>query len=103
MHAEIGVFARRAGIETFYALGEVSAAAVRSFGDGGYLDNKPFGHATDALRSRRGGVPSQRKLVFIEPAANAMSLEFIIQPPCERLVGMAVADEDLGWGHPGGF
>ena len=40
----------------------------RSFGDGGYLDNKPFGHATDALRARRGGVPSQRKLVFIEPS-----------------------------------
>jgi patatin-related protein len=40
----------------------------RAFGDGGYLDNKPFGHATEALRSRRGGVPAQRKLVFIEPS-----------------------------------
>jgi patatin-related protein len=40
----------------------------RAFGDGGYLDNKPFGHATDVLRSRRGGVASQRKLVFIEPS-----------------------------------
>ena len=53
--------------------GKQSAPAVydftnRAFGDGGYLDNKPFGHATEALRARRGGVPSRRKLVFIEPS-----------------------------------
>ena len=40
----------------------------RAFGDGGYLDNKPFGHATDVLQSRRGGAAVQRKLVFIEPS-----------------------------------
>jgi UDP-N-acetylmuramoyl-tripeptide--D-alanyl-D-alanine ligase len=34
MHAEIGVFARRAGIDAFYALGEASAAAARTFGEG---------------------------------------------------------------------
>jgi UDP-N-acetylmuramoyl-tripeptide--D-alanyl-D-alanine ligase len=34
MHAEIGVFARRAGIDAFYALGEASAAAARAFGEG---------------------------------------------------------------------
>jgi patatin-related protein len=53
--------------------GKMSPPAVydftdRAFGDGGYLDNKPFGHATDALRSRRGGASTQRKLVFIEPS-----------------------------------
>jgi patatin-related protein len=59
--------------------GKQAAPAVydftdRAFGDGGYLDNKPFGHATDALRSRRGGVPSQRKLVFIEPSPEHLDL-----------------------------
>jgi patatin-related protein len=37
------------------------------FGDGGYLDNKPFSYATDALRGRRADVPVKRKLVYIEP------------------------------------
>src|SRR5262249_40404371 len=40
----------------------------RPFGDGGYLDNKPFGYAVDALTQRRAGVPVQRKLLYIEPA-----------------------------------
>jgi patatin-related protein len=40
----------------------------RSFGDGGYVDNKPFGFAIDALARHTGVVPSERKLVFIEPA-----------------------------------
>ena len=34
MHAEIGLFARRAGVHRLYALGEASAAAARAFGDG---------------------------------------------------------------------
>ncbi|MGA1790556.1 MAG: patatin-like protein [bacterium] len=40
----------------------------RSFGDGGYLDNKPFSYATDALASRRASVPVDRKLIYIEPS-----------------------------------
>ncbi len=47
------------------ALAEVKS---RSFGDGGYLDNKPFGYVTDTLRKRSGTVPSRRKLLYIEPA-----------------------------------
>jgi UDP-N-acetylmuramoyl-tripeptide--D-alanyl-D-alanine ligase len=35
MHAAIGVFAKRAGVERLFALGDLSAEAVRSFGDGG--------------------------------------------------------------------
>jgi patatin-related protein len=38
-----------------------------AFGDGGYLDNKPFSYATEALRSRRADVPVSRKLIYIEP------------------------------------
>jgi patatin-related protein len=39
-----------------------------AFADGGYLDNKPFTHATSALRRRRAAdLPVDRKLVYIEP------------------------------------
>jgi UDP-N-acetylmuramoyl-tripeptide--D-alanyl-D-alanine ligase len=35
MHAAIGVFAKRAGVERLFALGDLSAEAVRGFGNGG--------------------------------------------------------------------
>jgi UDP-N-acetylmuramoyl-tripeptide--D-alanyl-D-alanine ligase len=35
MHAAIGVFAKRAGVERLFALGDLSAEAVHGFGDGG--------------------------------------------------------------------
>jgi patatin-related protein len=41
---------------------------VRSFGDGGYLDNKPFSYASESLLRRESGVPVDRKLIYIEPA-----------------------------------
>lgn len=40
----------------------------RSFGDGGYLDNKPFTFATRTLMRRRALRPVSRKLLYIEPA-----------------------------------
>lgn len=40
----------------------------RAFGDGGYLDNKPFSYATEALMSRNADVPVDRKLIYIEPS-----------------------------------
>jgi patatin-related protein len=40
----------------------------RSFGDGGYLDNKPFSYATGLLARRRADRPVQRKLLYIEPS-----------------------------------
>ncbi len=45
----------------------------RAFGDGGYLDNKPFGHAIEALSSRQGQLPMERKLIYIEPAPEKFS------------------------------
>ena len=42
--------------------------ANRPFGDGGYLDNKPFEYAIGALAGRRAGVPVDRKLLYIEPS-----------------------------------
>lgn len=49
--------------------------ADRPFGDGGYLDNKPFGHATDAMATRRRGLPVRRKLVYIEPTPENLEPE----------------------------
>lgn len=57
------------------ALGRFFADHVRmarapervAFADGGYLDNKPFSYATEALRSRRADVPVHRVLLYIEP------------------------------------
>jgi patatin-related protein len=41
----------------------------RSFGDGGYLDNKPFSYATSTLMRRPSGVVHvERKLVYVEPS-----------------------------------
>jgi hypothetical protein len=41
---------------------------LRAFGDGGYLNNKPFSHAIDELPRRITELPSQRKLAYIEPS-----------------------------------
>jgi patatin-related protein len=40
---------------------------TRSFGDGGYLDNKPFSYATSKLMRRRADLPVKRKLLYVEP------------------------------------
>jgi patatin-related protein len=40
----------------------------RVFGDGGYLDNKPFSYVVDALSWRIGELPMERKLIYVEPA-----------------------------------
>src|SRR5258706_674623 len=45
----------------------VSSYLSRSFGDGGYLDNKPFGYAIDALSIRADSLPSMRQLLYVEP------------------------------------
>jgi patatin-related protein len=42
--------------------------ATRGFGDGGYLDNKPFTHAIQALSQRNADLPVIRKLMYIEPS-----------------------------------
>ncbi|NTU98084.1 MAG: patatin-like protein, partial [Chlorobiaceae bacterium] len=39
----------------------------RSFGDGGYLDNRPFSYAIEAISERRTDYPIERKLLYIEP------------------------------------
>jgi patatin-related protein len=41
---------------------------TRAFGDGGYLDNKPFSYPTETLNRRDAPVPVDRKLIYIEPS-----------------------------------
>ena len=41
---------------------------LHSFGDGGYLDNKPFSYITETLQRRRADIPVDRRLFYIEPA-----------------------------------
>jgi patatin-related protein len=45
-----------------------SGYAARGFGDGGYLDNKPFTHAIQALSQRSSDLPVVRKLMYVEPS-----------------------------------
>ena len=47
---------------------QLAAFEARPFGDGGYLDNKPFSFATEALLRRRADLPVDRKLIYIDPA-----------------------------------
>jgi patatin-related protein len=43
------------------------AFRTRSFGDGGYLDNKPFSYATSMLMRRHSDCVVARKLLYVEP------------------------------------
>jgi patatin-related protein len=57
-----------------------------AFADGGYLDNKPFTHATDQLGRRRADVPVQRKLIYIEPdPSGALPADAAAAPAQDRL------------------
>jgi patatin-related protein len=40
---------------------------LRPFADGGYLNNKPFNYATQAIRQRRADYPVVRKLLYLDP------------------------------------
>jgi patatin-related protein len=62
------------------------------FGDGGYLDNKPFSYATEALRGRRADVPVSRRLVYIEPhPTDEEPAEVIERPDVFGSVGASFA------------
>ncbi len=39
----------------------------RAFGDGGYLNNKPFSFVVDMLGRHSSSFPTERKLVYVEP------------------------------------
>jgi len=57
-----------------------NAFYTRAFGDGGYLDNKPFSHATAMLMRRRFEPAVKRKLLYVEPSPEHPELD----PKTER-------------------
>jgi patatin-related protein len=40
---------------------------TRAFGDGGYLNNKPFSYVMDMLGRHSSSFPTERKLIYVEP------------------------------------
>lgn len=46
---------------------EAKMHVKRAFGDGGYLDNKPFTYVANTLSTRQATVPVERKLIYVEP------------------------------------
>jgi patatin-related protein len=51
------------------------AFSGRAFGDGGYLNNKPFSYAIDALVETESDLPVDRKLIYVEPSPEHPELE----------------------------
>jgi len=47
----------------------------RPFGDGGYLDNKPFSYTTKAIFDRQNLLPVDRKLLYIEPSPERLEVD----------------------------
>ena len=41
---------------------------TRPFGDGGYLNNKPFSYVVDMLGRHSSEFPTERKLIYVEPS-----------------------------------
>jgi len=54
--------------------------ATRAFGDGGYLDNKPFTYAIRALSQRSTDLPVTRKLMYVEPSPDECAVPGGNQP-----------------------
>jgi patatin-related protein len=63
----------------------------RTFGDGGYLDNKPFSHVVDALSRRFGDAPVQRKLLYVEPDPERLGAEAVAAPVPDAVANAAKA------------
>ncbi|HEX5703020.1 MAG TPA: patatin-like protein [Pyrinomonadaceae bacterium] len=59
----------------------ITDTKTRAFGDGGYLDNKPFSYPTETLSRRGGYVPVDRKLVYIEPSPEQLNAREKNQTP----------------------
>jgi patatin-related protein len=56
-------------------------STTRAFGDGGYLDNKPFTHAIQALSQRSTDLPVARKLMYVEPSPDEPESNQPAAPP----------------------
>ena len=52
----------------------------RAFGDGAYLDNKPFSYAIDTMLARHAELPVARKLVYVEPSPEHLRALQAVRP-----------------------
>jgi len=57
----------------------------RSFGDGGYLNNKPFNYAIDAISLHSSVIPSKRVLIYIDPAPEHPETERLSDKPVNAI------------------
>lgn len=73
MHASIGKFAKRAGVHAMFALGEMSAAAVRSFGEGA----RHFS-SVDELAGALSGVLEHESTVLVK-GSRFMRMERVVE------------------------
>jgi hypothetical protein len=72
---------------------DARAAKDLAFGDGGYLDNKPFSYAIDSLSTRvdEGTIPIDRKLLFVEPAPTQPEDDPLPSKPPDALQNVGLA------------
>ncbi|HEY5837563.1 MAG TPA: patatin-like protein, partial [Pyrinomonadaceae bacterium] len=64
---------------------------LRSFADGGYLDNKPFSYATSTLTRRTPTVPVDRKLIYVEPSPEHPEREVQSNEPPDAIQNVMAA------------
>ncbi len=69
--------------------------AGRSFGDGGYLDNKPFSHAIDALQGRHADATVRRKLIYVEPSPEHPEQDRGVRPKPNAFENLLAAGSTL--------
>lgn len=72
---------------------EARGPESRAFGDGGYLDNKPFSYAIETLagRSSDSVVPVDRKLLYVEPAPKQPEKETVRTDPPDAIENVGLA------------
>jgi len=75
--------------------GQKICYTTRSFGDGGYLDNKPFTYATETLARRYAPRPVDRKLIYIEPSPEHPEDEVIKNAKPDAIENVKAALLDL--------
>jgi UDP-N-acetylmuramoyl-tripeptide--D-alanyl-D-alanine ligase len=73
MHASIGEFAKRSGVQAMFALGEMSTAAVRSFGDGA----RHFSSIDELVGALSGGL-EQGSTVLVK-GSRFMRMERVVE------------------------
>ena len=86
LHAELGGFARRAGVDRLYGLGALSAEAVRAFGEGG----SHFSDLAELLQTLRSALDGSTTVLV--KGSRFMRMERVVN----ALIGETVPARDDG-------